>query len=260
MTVSIFYVTFRRDFDFHIYSMRSIAKYSTGFHEVVLCVPNPDVEMFQKLEPLLQGKLTLRVIGYDEIPGKGMVQHEAIIMQAEKYCTGEAILHMDSDVLFWEAACPDDYFVNGKPVCYREEFELFRNYGGRYAWKEAVFRATGIDAKYETMVRHPMIYPRWLYPVARQYVKRHTKMECYDYFCAGKNDWPQSVAEHPTLGAVAIEHNPDAFHWVDFHTNTADFGYQYQHGRDKVIAFWSHGGTERYIKQLEEICPSTIRV
>jgi hypothetical protein len=249
--VSMLWVTYGRDLQFFKWSLLSVQKFCTGFCEHVVVVPSCDVASFQAFNGMVDN---FRVVGFDECPGKGMLHHEALIMSADKFCTGDYVLHVDADVIFWEPTKPEDYFVDGKPVLYRELFENFRTkHPLRYGWKYCVIDALGIDPEFEVMVRHPAIHPIWLYRFCRDAVEAHTQRDFMEYMLAGKNDFPQSRAEFPTLGAYAYTYHPAKYHWVDFTVTDPNGAYIYEHGRDKCIAFWSHHGAEHYRAQLEEI-------
>jgi hypothetical protein len=143
--------------------------------------------------------------------------------------------------------------VAGRCVLYRERFENFRHYAARYSWKKCVLDATGIDPEYETMVRHPAVHPRWVYAQVRKVIRDHTGHSPETYILSCSNAFPQTFAEFPAIGAVVIKHFPGAYHFVDFTVTNPDGSYTYQHGRDKVKAFWSHGGIDPVINELEEI-------
>ena len=176
-----------------------------------------------------------------------------MVLSAEKYCSGDFILHMDSDVVFWEDCTPDDFVVDGKPILYREKFENFKHYAARYSWKKCVQDALGIDPEWETMVRHPAVHPRWIYPEVRYAIEQYTGTPFLDFVLSRENSFPQTFAEFPTIGAYAINEHPESYQWVDYTVNNPDGSYDYRHGKDKVKAFWSHGGVDGVRHELEII-------
>lgn len=240
MNVALLMVTFSRDLPFAIYSARSVHKFCSGFSEFVIVVPHEDVHAFREATAAYGAK----VRGFHEPPNKGMLAHMAIKMEADIWCPGaDAIVHIDADCIFWERCTPDDFFVNSKPVLYRERFADFQiTHPTRYGWKSTVRWATGIDPVWETMVRHPACHWSATYGLARHIMSKHTRMDCRAYILECDNAFPQSFAEFPALGAVAIEHAGDRYHFVDW--RCPEQHYRYERGRDKLTALWSHSGID----------------
>ena len=236
MNVALLMVSYRKDFDFAVYAMKSALKYATGFSQRVVIVPNDDVLLFYT--PARQ--LGFEVIGFDERPGKGMLHHMAVICEADIWLPeADAVMVLDSDTMFTRPVTPDDFMQDGKPVILRERFEDFRSYSSRYSWKTCVRSAVGIDPEWETMCRFPMIHLRGTLEMTRLLIAIHTKQDWKEYILSGPNAFPQSFAEFPTLGAVAIEHFREQYHFVDYRR-----GEPCAIGPEVVKQFWSHGGLD----------------
>lgn len=248
MKVSILIVSFSRDQEFLRYSLRSIRKFATGFHEVVVVVPRHDEKAFDWV-PSFDARLEV----FDEEEGKGMLHHELMKIMGDVWCPeADAIAHMDSDCMFWEDAKVDDYVIGGRPVMYRERFDSVVN-KLRLNWKAAVKAATGIDPEWDGMTRHPCVFLPETYKLTRQLIEAHTGRSTKDYILSCRNAFPQTFAEFPTLAAVALQHHPEKYHWVDHHTEAADGGYVYVAGRDRMVAMWTHAGVTRYKKECDAI-------
>ncbi len=242
MRTDILIVTHARDAAWCRYSLRSIRKFCTGFGGVTVVVPNQDVELFRQMDV----PHNTVIHGFHEMTGKGMLAHMACKMEADIWCPeAHAILHLDADTLFTEDCTPADFFVDDRPVLYRERFEDFRQHTARYSWKECVRNATGIDPEWECMVRHPLIHLSPTYSLTRRLITNHVGMDWKQWWMRGNNSFPQSRAEFPTLGAVALQHAPHLYHFVDWSCAETNNNYIYEKGRDKVTAFWSHGGFDR---------------
>jgi hypothetical protein len=241
MRMEILMVTFAKDAPFAAYALQSIRRFCTGFGGVTVVVPNADVELFRKMD----APAGTVVKGFHEPEGKGMLAHMACKMEADIWCPqAHAILHLDADTIFWEDCTPDDFLVDGKPVLYREKFENFKQHAARYSWKECARRATGIDPEWECMVRHPIIHLTPTYGLTRRLITNHVGMDWKQWWMQGNNSFPQSRAEFPTLGAVAIDHASDRYSFVDWSCAETGNNYIYERGRDKAIALWSHGGLD----------------
>lgn len=240
MRVDILMVTFAKDLPFAQYALQSINKFCSGFGRVLIVVPDSDVGAFQVIaEPF-----GFRVQGFWEREGKGMLHHMAVICEADRWCPeADAILHVDADCIFWEPCTPDDFVSDGKPVLYRERYDDFAAHETRYGWKKCVDDATGIVPDWETMVRHPGIFVPETYRQTRNLIANHTESNWREYILSCRNEFPQTFAEFPTLGAVALDLHPELYHWVDFSCQPSN-NYEYEHGRDKLKAFWSHCGID----------------
>lgn len=250
--VSIFVVSFRRDLPFMGYLCRSYEKFCTGFREFVVVVPEYDYELFA---PLFRDFKFIKPYWYADDLERPFLMHQVEKLQADAYCTGEYIMHVDSDCVFTQPCTPSFYFADGKPVLYRERFDTLTN-KLRLHWKEAVLNATGIDCQYDYMVRHPAVHHRGLYQEVRLAIARKNRKQYKNwdkYILSCRNEFPQGFAEHPTQGAVAAEVMPDRYHFVDFDVRTPDGGYPYDKSRDALKANWSHGGIDRYRAELDEI-------
>ena len=235
MKVSILIVTYARDLPFAWYALRSIDKFATGFHSLTVVVPNQDVPAFAAIAG------NAHVVGFNERPFKGMLHHQVMICRADELCPGaDAILHMDADCLFTEPVTPDDYIHDGKLVMLYQPYEEFRDWNNRYSWKKCVRDATGIDPDLETMCRHPSIHIREVYPKVRELITEHVHGDWQEYVLSCRNEYPQTFAEFPTIGAVALKYFHDCYHWAKYPTHND--GSMPQLVREKMMAFWSHGG------------------
>lgn len=257
----IFLVSFRRDFEFATYCLRSIKKFCTGFAGTTVLVPHTDAEMFGPICAETGAKLRT----FLEMPGKGMLHHELCILESDIWCPeAEYILHVDSDCCFIRPTTPDDYFVEGRPVMLRERFEDFKQYETRYSWKKCVEEALGFPVEWETMVRHPAIFDRRVYRETRFIIERGHSVPVTQYVLSKKNDFPQTFAEFPTLGAVALSTGFPVC-WVDFKsknyggwegtdTSTHRGSYSLLSGPEErdivphLWAGWTHGGVTPEVK------------
>lgn len=236
MKISLLMVSYRKDAAFAEYAMRSCKKFATGFYEYIVVVPHEDVEIFEQAAFGTE----FIVKGFDERNGKGMLHHMAVILEGDLWCPGaDGILVLDSDCLFTAPITPAEYMNGSRPVICRERFEDFKRYSERYSWKECVRNATGIDPEWETMVRFPMIHLPALLKFTRELITKHTGMDWKEYVLSGRNVFPQQFAEFPTLGAIAIQHFNELYHFVDWRV-----GEPCDMPPMTIKQLWSHGGLE----------------
>lgn len=227
MNVQILMVTHGKDLAFAKYAVKAIEKFATGFGPLVVVVPERDRLAFEKIAKC--------VVGFSEREAKGMLHHMGMICMADDLLpNADAILHLDADCLFTEPVTPADYIIDGKPVLVRQAYESFKEYKTRYSWKKCVQAATGIDPIYETMCRHPSVHLPCTYQKTRELIEKTTGQNWMEYILSCRNEFPQTFAEFPTLGAVAYEHFRDLYHWIDVENIP----------KSKVKEFWSHGGLQ----------------
>lgn len=235
MRCEIFIVSCAKHFDWLEYCLKSISKFASGFSGVTLLVPEDQrpLALERGFEKDCGLTCCLPLCG-PEWPDKGMLWHMAQVMNADEWCPqADFILHTDSDCVFSEPVTPEDYFVNGKPVLMHASFEwLAKQQANLMMWKVAAEKALGWRVTEEIMRRHPAVHYRKVYAKTRECIERHTKMSCDDFIRSGENRFPQSVAEFPTLGAVA---------WKHFH---GDYAWRNQETQgfppSKLVQFWGH--------------------
>lgn len=233
----LFLVSFRRDLEFTQYCLRTVDKFVTGFNKLILLVPKVDEVFFAEIAkpfPFVVLK------AFDEVPGKGMVHHEAMVCSADQFCASDYIVHIDSDCAFKELVnIEQEYFRDGKPIMLKERFDLLP--AEVRPWQVAVEKALGFTPVYETMRRHPAVHPRWLYPKVREAIEKHTGKPFLEYVLSCENKFPQGFAEFPTLGAWALRYDPGAHYWMEPQVD----------GRptDKLRQFWTHGSVDMLYKE-----------
>lgn len=231
--VDLFCVSYKKDLDWFHCLLKSYVKYAHDFHQFVVLVPMQDEAAFKEVA---KDKAVVKT--FVEQPGKGMIHHEAMVCCAENFCTGDYIAHVDSDCIFWREVAPEEYFQDGKPILLMARFDsLPKPYQN---WKTAVELALGFTPEYETMQRHPAVHPRWLYSKVRAAVEAHTGRPFLDYVLSCRNEFPQTFAEFPIMGAWALKNSPGTHHTIDVS------GWP-EKPVNSLIQFWSHGGIHRPI-------------
>lgn len=254
--MEIMIVTHRRDMDFLHYCVQSIKKYARGFVGTTIVVPKVDRHHFRWTEG--DG---FKLIGMDEPPGKGMMAHEVAICRADEYCPeADAILHLDADCMFWHQATPNDFMDGDRIRMLCERYSEITN-PNRHIWKEVVKRSSGMTVYNDTMLRHPQVYARDVYPRTRLIVEQHTGTPFDQYVLSCESGFPQGFCEHVLLGNVATDifSNRVSLQFYDHHQDAAaaglvagTFQYTYKPHCDPVVEFWSHSGISRYRQDAEK--------
>lgn len=262
--VSILFVTFWRDIEYMKYSVRSIERFCRGFHSIVVCVPRAEND--GRWETVLPKGFTIHY--YDEVKGKGMVQHLMMKCHADELCTGaDFVLHLDPDCMFLTDTDPGDFLtavdvpLSGapggkmlvtmrvyKPTIVAEKYSKLKNTNRQY-WQVAVKHATGLVPEWETMVRHPQVYRVDLYAALRELVVSKWGATFDQYVMAQQNHFPQGFAEFPSLGALALAKFSEAYILKPYDRDvdavecgqdpSLNWQYIYRPGRDHVVEFYS---------------------
>lgn len=232
INASFFICSYKRDFPYLKYMVRSFNRFVRGFHEVVIQIPDTDWGEFTEIigpEIMGQDQVKYVPIAGKEWAGKGMLWHMAQIMHADKLChDADYILHFDSDAFFTEPVTPDTFIKDGKPYLQYERFEsIGKRHGGVMKWQENTRRCLPFEIHFEAMRGLPHCYEINTYEKARDLMMLKTKMDVNEYIMSGRNEYPQDFCEHVTLGNVAIhcfhkdyelidmslQDNPDCSRW-----------------------------------------------
>ena len=203
MKAEFFLVTYAKDYDFTTYTLRSIAKFASGFSGITIVVPYGDLKRF---EPLAK-KHDCNLRGYFESESKGFLHHQVCKCEADLWCPKgtDLIVHIDSDCVFKEPFSLNDFMgPTGKPILVRERFDDFRHNTYRYSWRQCVEHALGIDMPWETMVRHPGVFWAGMYRAMRDHIETRHRFPFTQYVLLQRNEFPQTFAEFPTLGGFAL--------------------------------------------------------
>lgn len=248
--VEILIVTYWKDFPWLHYALRSIRKYLTGFQGVTVACPTKDRAMFESLWTEFDFTLEhrkIRLYFYDEIPGKGMLQHmvkmaeaDLIVPPGTKY-----VLHCDADCIFKMPTTPEHYFWNDKPYYLIRSWSslgypdprhpVSRTISDCAQWKAATDTQLGWDTEWYTMCMNTAVMPIEFYKPYREHIAGVHKRPFEDHMLAGRNEFPQTSQDWCAMGAWANRFMYDRFTWfrVD-----GDLPYPV----DRKKAFWSHGG------------------
>ena len=239
MTTSILIVTFDRDAEFLSYCLRTVAKFASGFQEVVVAAPHGH----RGVEFVMSGFPQFRFHRFAETPGKGFLHHMLIKCMADVICGTDTVLHLDSDCWLTGPMTPETYLKDGKIVMLYRSYEQIRKNANhkdppwnplQLYWQVASVMATCWTSPYEVMLRHPLCYYRTTYEKLRERIQEIHGIPLHEYIFRCRAEFPTGFAEFTTLGATAWERHKDRYCWVD-----GKWGHLYQ---GVVRSGWSHRG------------------
>ncbi len=172
MTCSILIKSFKKDFGWLAYCLKSIHKFASGFSEVVVIIPD-DCDLSLTAERLVKihepGPSAASPVNH----GTGYTYQQVVKMNADKYVTSDFVCHMDSDCVFTKSVTPQDLMVDGKPLWLMTPFaEILPTDKNLVAHKESIKAFSGVDPEFEYMRRHSQVIPRWAYGCFRDYVQQ----------------------------------------------------------------------------------------
>jgi len=246
--VEILIVTYRKDFPWLIYALKLINKYCRGFHGVTLAVPHIDRSY---LSPAMNYGF-VRFESFDEDPSKGMLNHMVQMASAEKLVPPGTryVMHMDADCMFHTPSTPEDFFYDNKPQYLFRSWESLSspdpdNPGAKVTsdcaqWHHPTTVQLGKPSEIYAMCRHPTVFPIEFYPLYRDRISAiHGDFE--KWMLAGRNVHPQDRMDFTAMGEWAWACMRDAFYWVNC-------GDRNPYPKDRLKAYWSHGGITPDIK------------
>lgn len=232
MTTDIIIKSYRGDFPWLPYCLRSIQKFATGFRDIVIIIPETDSLDHLTVE---------RVVKVREPEGDGYMAQQVVKLHADTYTDADFILHIDSDCLFTRPSTPEDFLVDGKadwwitPMANASE-------NARAAWIGPMRKCVGLEPEFEYMRRNTMMVPRQAYGLFRDFIHEKHGVSTEHYVM---NQNGRQFSEYNSLGFFLHTHHPDMVHW----RNTED-GFPQPRERQ----FWSWGGLTPEVKaEINEI-------
>lgn len=252
--VEVLIVTYSKDFPWLVCALRSIRKFLTGFQGVTIAHPQKDAEQFNTL----LHQFDVRLHSYNEVPGKGMIQHMAMMALADTYlpATTKYVLHTDADCIFKMPTRPSDYFHNGKPYYLIRPWDSLtsedpRRPGSKVIsdcaqWRQPTTAQLGFDSEWYTMCMNTAVLPIGFYKPYREHIEGVHNQKFLKYMLLGRNEFPQSRMDWTAMGAWAHRFMNDSFSWFNIMKD--------EYPQDRKTAFWSHGGvTPDMQAQVEHI-------
>jgi hypothetical protein len=224
MTTSIFIRSYRNDFEWLAYCLRSCQKFTRGFSEIVVAVPYEDASLLSHLT-------AERVVEVAPATQDGYLDQQITKLYADKFCTSDYVLHVDSDCIFDKDTTPEDFFLNQKPV-------ILWELNVDSPWPSITGRSLGWWENAEYMRRMPIIYPRWIYSAFRDWMQEKHGVPLSEWIASQPF---REFSEFNTLGQWVRRFHNEAFTWA----HPSDIP---PHAKQ----FWSWGGVNEVRLQIEK--------
>lgn len=225
MNNSIFIKTCLRDIEWLKYCLRSIAKFCSGFDEIVIVAPEHERQHFDKF-----GFTVERIVFQKEITRDGYTWQQIVKLNADQYTSAKRILFVDSDCVFFMPVTPEYFLKDGKPYLL---YTAYSSLGDSVPWKKGTEYVMGQPIEYEFMRRHPMMHNRDTLIDFREFILDHFRIPCREFML--RNCHKRSISEFNVLGAYAYAFKRHDYIWYDTEND--------QYPASCLHQFWSYGGT-----------------
>lgn len=146
MVTDIFIKTYHKDFHWLEYCLRSIAKFCSGFRNVVI-VSDEDGH---KLPEHYLSIVPNTIVHYVPMPSgaNGYLWQQVVKLEWFKYSNADRMVSIDSDSMFHIPTQPKDFERNGKLVW---TVRPWSEADIAITWRDVVIRTTGMNPPYECM-------------------------------------------------------------------------------------------------------------
>lgn len=231
-----------KDFDWLVLALRCATKYLSGFQGITVAHPNVDIERFKPLRE----QFDIRLHGYDEVVGKGMLQHFVKMAEADLFLPPgtKYVLTTDSDGMFHTPSTPENFAWNDKPYWIARTWESLisedphrpgsKVISDNMQWRGVTAAQLGFDPELFTMCVNCQMIPLDLLPHYRRHIEAAQGKPFLEYFLEGRNEFPQTRVDFNALGAYFYKFHRERFHFFDVMNPPFP--------KDRKKSYWSHGG------------------
>lgn len=226
--ISIFIKSYRNDFPFLHYCLKSIEKFVTGYKEIVIAIPEWDLDLFD--EAMSGIEIDVIVCPMKEY-GDGYLYQQLVKMTAYQLCAEDFIMFVDSDCIFTgpvDIAPPEGY----KPEILMDDYA---NVGNAICWKQPTEKWIGCSVNYEYMRRIPVTYR------SSTLEKIHASRPNLEQEIMGSGKF----SEFNAMGIWSHLNEPENYKFIDIAHWDPQPHYAHQ--------FWSWGGLHSCLHQIETI-------
>lgn len=221
MRTVIFIRSFRKDFEYLSFCLRSIQKYARGFDEIVVVVPEGHEK---ELQHLTAERVTTTHDGHP-----GYLAQQDTKVHADTYAPhADFLVHIDSDCVFTQPVTPETFMREGKPLWLVTPW-THMSADDKRSWYHVMCKCVQDCPPYEMMRRHGICLPRWSYKAFRDFIQKTHGITATEYIMSQP---AHEFSEFNCLGFYLWLHHRDKFSWW----NTAEEGVP----PTVLDQYWSH--------------------
>lgn len=168
MKYSVFYRSYRGDFEWLKYSLSSLKKFLKDYSEIVIVVPKQDYDLIK--QELKSWDIPKGIVVYRDLT---WAQDDYMAQQITKiksfnYVSFPYILFVDSDVIFKADTDIQQFVRDGKPCILKTPYTALSETseqgtdkkGAACVWQAITEKAAGFPVEFEYMRRLPLLYDR----------------------------------------------------------------------------------------------------
>lgn len=230
MKVDIFIRTYKNDLAWLQYCLKSIAKYVTGYRDIIICIPENQLHLLGSWN-LTKERIVTCPVYPDDYLGQQVSK-----LNADVYCEGaDYILYVDSDCVFLKPFDCSNLLREENPVIYKTNYSQV---GDAICWKgitEKALNKKGIEFEY--MRRLPLLYRTETLADLREYMELIHGVPVETYI---KSQPLRAFSEFNVLGAFADFFSPEKYVFINTDDGVED---------PYLNQFWSWGGITPDIKK-----------
>ena len=260
MKTSIFIKSYKDDYKWLRYCLESIAKFVTGYEQIVVVIPEDELphllialrlsdkhytRVTSKTSIVYFGNLTIAVKEVEE-HGNPYLFQQVVKMEAWKYTDSEIICYCDSDCVFSRPVNISEYATD-KPLILFDDYE---NVGDAKCWKEITEKTIGHEVNIEFMRQHPFIYLRSTVQMTCDHIERLHGVSVSEYILSQPGT---HFSEFNAVGAYAYLCERDNYRFAEARQQTGHERHVYN--EHKIIQqWWSYSGlTKEELRKIYEI-------
>ncbi|CAM9997646.1 unnamed protein product, partial [Ectocarpus sp. 8 AP-2014] len=223
--IAVMYRTCARDAKLFSTSIATVIEHVSGAFEVVVVVVEADVALFESIvQPLRTAvPFPIRVIGEPELMDGNVQQAYSKVRKTCIYMKGLQATQTTTIVGVTLSCTPCTLLVRN----FHGESSL-AGWATTLCWQNGTSFAVGEDVAHEFSIFNAHVYPRSMYPAAREFIEQHHGMPFVDFLatrrgsCMHPNTMAKWTADERAMmfsgfnfmGAYLWYHMPDAVHWL----------------------------------------------
>ena len=201
MSTSIYLRTYTKDKDWLPFCLRALRKFAKGYEEIVICVLEEEKEQFKDID--LTG---CKFVTDPRWCANDYIGQQASKLNCDRHCSGNFVLHMDSDCIITREFDVNEYFKDGQPMVL---FRKWEDVGGAAVWKSPTECALGRASQFETMATHPSIWWKSTHELVRRRIASQNNCSFDEYMAK-----VTQISEFNILGNYAHLFQPEAYRFV----------------------------------------------